>query len=83
MAVNSQREDIPRISAESLDDWQRIKRNYTLAALNALDEQLKASNGTPEDRQVLLAHVHQVPLSVPRHANEDAVTHTRVDISST
>ena len=58
-AVDSQREDLPRISVETLDDWRRIKRNYTLAALTALDEQLSGNNSA-EDRQVLLAHLHRV-----------------------
>ncbi|EJF62559.1 hypothetical protein DICSQDRAFT_57486 [Dichomitus squalens LYAD-421 SS1] len=58
MAVDSQREEIPRISVETLDDWRRIKRNYTIAALTALDEQL-SGNGSAEDRQVLLAHLHR------------------------
>ena len=59
MALDSQREDLPRISVETLDDSRRIKRNYTLAALTALDEQLSGNNSA-EDRQVLLAHLHQV-----------------------
>ncbi|KAI0806994.1 hypothetical protein C8Q74DRAFT_1453259 [Fomes fomentarius] len=58
MALDSQREDIPRISIETFDDWRRIKRNYTLAALTALDEQLSGNNSA-EDRQVLLAHLHR------------------------
>ena len=59
MALDSQREDLPRISVETLDDWRRIKRNYTLSALTALDEQLSGNNSA-EDRQVLLAHLHRV-----------------------
>lgn len=59
MALDSQREEIPRISVETFDDWRRIKRNYTLAALTALDEQLSGNNSA-EDRQVLLAHLHRV-----------------------
>ncbi|KAI0710445.1 hypothetical protein C8T65DRAFT_648385 [Cerioporus squamosus] len=58
MAMDSQREDIPRVSVETLDDWRRIKRNYTLAALTALEEQLSGNNSA-EDRQVLLAHLHR------------------------
>ena len=59
MAFDSQREDLPRISVETLDDWRRIKRNYTVAALAALEEQLSGNN-SEEDRQVLLAHLHRV-----------------------
>ncbi|KAI0747696.1 hypothetical protein C8Q80DRAFT_1168124 [Daedaleopsis nitida] len=58
MALDSQREDIPRISVETLDDWRRIKRNYTLAALSALEEQLNG-NSSAEDRQILLTHLHR------------------------
>ncbi|KAI0781291.1 hypothetical protein BD413DRAFT_600682 [Trametes elegans] len=57
MTTEAQREDIPRISVETLDDWRRIKRNYTIAALTSLDEQLSGSSST-EDREVLLAHLH-------------------------
>ncbi|KAI0637342.1 hypothetical protein C8Q77DRAFT_1207408 [Trametes polyzona] len=58
MSADAQREDLPRISVETLDDWRRIKRNYTIAALTALDEQL-AGNDSSEDREVLLAHLHR------------------------
>ncbi|KAI0654715.1 hypothetical protein C8Q70DRAFT_467442 [Cubamyces menziesii] len=56
--MEAQREDLPRISVETLDDWRRIKRNYTIAALTALDEQLSGSSST-EDREALLAHLHR------------------------
>lgn len=59
MSAEAQREDLPRISVETLDDWRRIKRNYTIAALTALDEQLSGNNSS-EDREVLLAHLHRV-----------------------
>ncbi|KAI0648217.1 hypothetical protein C8Q79DRAFT_1008567 [Trametes meyenii] len=58
MSIEAQREDLPRISVETLDDWRRIKRNYTIAALTALDEQLSGNNST-QDREVLLAHLHR------------------------
>ncbi|KAI8998973.1 hypothetical protein BD414DRAFT_454287 [Trametes punicea] len=58
MSMEAQREDLPRISVETLDDWRRIKRNYTIAALTALDEQL-SDGSSSEDREVLLAHLHR------------------------
>ncbi|KAI0831788.1 hypothetical protein BC628DRAFT_1349781 [Trametes gibbosa] len=58
MSLEAQREDLPRISAETIDDWRRIKRNYTIAALTALDEQLTGSTSA-EDREALLAHLHR------------------------
>ncbi|CDO74860.1 hypothetical protein BN946_scf185004.g10 [Trametes cinnabarina] len=58
MSMEAQREDLPRISVETLDDWRRIKRNYTIAALTALDEQLSGSSSS-EDREALLAHLHR------------------------
>ncbi|KAI0350100.1 hypothetical protein OH77DRAFT_1103073 [Trametes cingulata] len=58
MSVEAQREDLPRISVETLDDWRRIKRNYTIAALTALDDQLTPSTSS-EDRELLLAHLHR------------------------
>ena len=59
MGTDAQREELPRISVETLDDWRRIKRNYTLAALGALEEQL-GKNASEKDRKALLAHVHRV-----------------------
>ncbi|KAH9890703.1 hypothetical protein C8Q73DRAFT_793129 [Cubamyces lactineus] len=56
--MEAQREDLPRISVETLDDWRRIKRNYTIAALTALDEQLSGGSSA-EDREALLAHLHR------------------------
>ncbi len=65
MSAEAQREDLPRISCETLDDWRRIKRNYTIAALTALDEQLSGNN-SPADREALLAHLHKASGSLRR-----------------
>ncbi len=73
MALDSQREDIPRISVETLDDWRRIKRNYTRAALAALDEQLTPDD-SQEDRQLLLAHLHHVCHPLPALARAYCLT---------
>ncbi|OCH95202.1 hypothetical protein OBBRIDRAFT_878275 [Obba rivulosa] len=53
-----QREDIPRVSVDSLQDWQRIRENYTTAALEALDTELAAS-GPSQDKDLLLQHLHR------------------------
>lgn len=57
--MENQREDIPRVSVDSLQDWQRIRENYTNAALAALDVELAASSSSSE-RDLLLQHLHRV-----------------------
>lgn len=59
--MDPQREDLSRISVDSLQDWQRIKANYTSAALSALDEEL-AMSGSAAEKDVLLRHLQQVSL---------------------
>jgi len=56
--MENQREDIPRVSVDSLQDWQRIRENYTNAALAALDVELAASSSSSE-RDLLLQHLHR------------------------
>ncbi|KAI0948501.1 hypothetical protein AcW1_005466 [Taiwanofungus camphoratus] len=56
--MDPQREDLSRISVDSLQDWQRIKANYTSAALSALDEEL-AMSGSAAEKDVLLRHLQQ------------------------
>ncbi|EMD34493.1 hypothetical protein CERSUDRAFT_141028 [Gelatoporia subvermispora B] len=53
-----QREDIPRISVDSLQDWHRIRENYTAAALAALDAELEAT-GSSAERDLILQHLHR------------------------
>ena len=50
MADNAQgdREDVPRISVDSLADWERIKASYAEAAMNELEE----------------SYVHSIPASL-------------------
>jgi len=52
------RDDLTRISVDSLQDWQRIKTNYATAAFAALDEELSQSGSTSE-REALRLHVQQ------------------------
>lgn len=57
--MDNQREDIPRISVDSLQDWQRVKDNYTSMALSVLEEELLAI-GTPSEATAIREHVLQV-----------------------
>lgn len=53
MTDNAQgdREDVPRISVDSLADWERIKASYAEAAMNELEE----------------SYVHSVPTALRVH----------------
>lgn len=53
------REDLPRISVDSIQEWRRIKSNYLSAAIAQLDEQLEAS-GRIAERETFLAHLTEV-----------------------
>ncbi|GBE82557.1 hypothetical protein SCP_0409410 [Sparassis crispa] len=56
--MDAQREDITRISVDTLQDWQRVKANFTDAALTVLDEQLAARTSSL-DRDVLREYVQR------------------------
>ena len=57
MADNAQgdREDVPRISVDSLADWERIKASYAEAAMNELEESYVHS--TPASLRVDLVFI--------------------------
>ncbi|TFK42847.1 hypothetical protein BDQ12DRAFT_732446 [Crucibulum laeve] len=51
------REDLPRVSVETVKDWERLKSNYKQAALARLDGHL---NGTTTlERDALVAHLNE------------------------
>ncbi|KZT03421.1 uncharacterized protein LAESUDRAFT_738283 [Laetiporus sulphureus 93-53] len=56
--MDDQREDISRISVDTVQDWQRIKANYTRAAMAILDEEL-AQGGPSEERGLIAQHLKQ------------------------
>lgn len=53
------REDLPKVSIETEQDWRRIQRNLSAALLARLDTELE-SHGQVADKNSLLPHVHQV-----------------------
>lgn len=52
------REDIPRISTDTLRDWHRIKANFSKAVLEQFDQSIRQS-GLESERASLLPHVQQ------------------------
>lgn len=53
------REDLPKVSIETEQDWRRIQQNLSVALLARLDTELE-SHGQSGDRDALLPHAHQV-----------------------
>jgi len=51
------REDIPRISVDSVQDWQRLRANYKNAAMHQLNAQV-AANSLDSDKAALEAHMN-------------------------
>jgi hypothetical protein len=58
-SATTAREDVQRVSIDTINDWKRIKSNFSSAAFAALDEILEASGGSV-DKDALLPHVDQV-----------------------
>jgi len=65
------REDVQRVSVDTINDWKRIKSNFSSAAFAALDEILEISDGSV-DKNALLPHIDQVCYPAPEF---DPVTH--------
>jgi hypothetical protein len=57
--MDESREDIPRISVDSLREWHRIKANFTKAVLDQFDQRIRQS-GLQSERAALLPDVQQV-----------------------
>lgn len=57
--VNAGWDDYPRVSIDSLHDWQRIKDNYLNAAVATLDKKL-AEQGLVNQRDLYVQHIMQV-----------------------
>jgi predicted ATPase with chaperone activity len=53
------REDLPKISVETEQDWRRLQRNISTAFLDRLDLELE-SQGVSQDRESFLPHINQV-----------------------
>jgi hypothetical protein len=52
------REDLPKISVETEQDWRRLQRNISTAFLDRLDLELE-SQGVSQDRESFLPHINQ------------------------
>lgn len=61
--MENQREDLPRISVDSMQDWQRVKESYSSVALSILEEEL-SSVKSPSEAAALRTHVQQVKFLV-------------------
>jgi hypothetical protein len=59
--MDESREDIPRISIDSLQDWRRIKAKFSKAILEQFDQAIRQS-GLESERAALLPHVQQVAI---------------------
>ena len=64
-SATAAREDVQRVSVDTVNDWKRIKSNFSSAAFAALDEILEAS-GDSVDKNALLPHIDQVWLCLAR-----------------
>ncbi|KAF9233932.1 hypothetical protein BU15DRAFT_79630 [Melanogaster broomeanus] len=51
------REDLPKVSIETEQDWRRIQENLSTALLARLDLELE-SHGQSRDKDALLPHIH-------------------------
>lgn len=58
-AIDPKREDLPRISADTIQDWQRVKSNYKNALVTSVDDRL-AAQGLSKERELVLLHLDQV-----------------------
>ncbi|KAF8906016.1 hypothetical protein CPB84DRAFT_1770831 [Gymnopilus junonius] len=53
------REDIPRVSVGSVNDWQKVRTNYKDAALSLVKERTIASRALSEEQDTIMAHLDQ------------------------
>jgi hypothetical protein len=58
-STTAAREEVQRISVDTINDWKRIKSSFSSAAFIALDETIEAS-GSSVDKNALLPHIDQV-----------------------
>ena len=56
------REDLPRISIDSLHHWNQIRTSYVNAATSALDTRLAESRVDNKRAELLRAHINKVGL---------------------
>ena len=59
--MDESREEIPRISIDSLRDWHRIKSKFSKTVLEQFNQAIR-QNGLESERASLLPRVQQVPI---------------------
>ncbi|EGN92014.1 hypothetical protein SERLA73DRAFT_191716, partial [Serpula lacrymans var. lacrymans S7.3] len=57
------RDELPRISVETMQDWKRVQANYNDALLLRLEKEIGAQ-GLSQERDALLAHIHKFSAQV-------------------
>jgi hypothetical protein len=59
--MDPKREDLPRISVNTIQEWQTVKAEYTSAMVALLDARLAAKGKVrQQDRDLLMSHTYQV-----------------------
>lgn len=58
--MDPQREEIPRIAVDSLEDWYRIKESYTKATMGAFEKRVASTPRSTQDIERLREHLKQV-----------------------
>lgn len=58
-STTAAREEVQRVSIDTINDWKRIKSNFSSAVFATLDEVLETS-GSSVDKNALLPHIDQV-----------------------
>jgi hypothetical protein len=59
--MDPKREDLPRISVDTIQEWQHVKAQYTDAMIASLDARLAAKGKVRQhDRDLFISHLHQV-----------------------
>ncbi|PPQ86855.1 hypothetical protein CVT25_012574 [Psilocybe cyanescens] len=53
------REELPRVSVGSVQDWQKMKNNYKEAAMDQVQQYISTSNISSQEKDLILAHLDQ------------------------
>ncbi|KAF9532370.1 hypothetical protein CPB83DRAFT_847735 [Crepidotus variabilis] len=53
------REDIPRVSVDSVQDWKNIRARYREAAMESLQAQFAANKSLGRERDAMIAHLDE------------------------
>jgi hypothetical protein len=60
MELRDLREDVTRVSVDTIADWQRIKNNYTEAAMASLDARITMGGLSQGEKDAILFHMKKV-----------------------